>query len=222
MDTHPYITEPPEEPIESKRALSDLKEWAGKKRAECVLKHVKSGMTVIYGGAEYLVARVENGMVVIYDEPPTLHVDYINPRNITIPLANEKDDSFPLCPRCKTSSQMRLNPSNLRFSCDGCGTTWSRQYLKGWNDGYPEVMRDNPMRLSLEISDVRWEYEDCLPEMEDSDFDTIFPASRVLGIECGGVRMYPYVEDSAGNRVWISNLPNAGGEGPPRSGPNSP
>lgn len=70
------------------------------------------------------------------DEPPTLHVDYINPRNITIPLANEKDDSFPLCPRCKTSSQMRLNPSNLRFTCDECKTTWSRQYLKGWNDGY--------------------------------------------------------------------------------------
>ena len=60
----------------------------------------------------------------------------------------------------------------------------------------------------LEISDVRWEYEDQLPKMEDSDFDAIFPASRVLGMECGGVRMYPYVEDSAGNRVWISSLPN--------------
>ena len=60
----------------------------------------------------------------------------------------------------------------------------------------------------LEISDVRWEYEDELPEIEDSDFDAIFPASRVLGIGCGGVRMYPYVEDSDGNRVWISYLPN--------------
>lgn len=63
--------------------------------------------------------------------------------------------------------------------------------------------------VRLEISDVRWEYEDELPEMGDSDFDTIFPASRVLGMECGGVRMYPFVEDSAGNRVWISSLPNS-------------
>jgi len=62
--------------------------------------------------------------------------------------------------------------------------------------------------VRLEISDVLWEYEDGLPEMEDSDFDAIFPASRVLGMECGGVRMYPFVEDSAGNRVWISSLHN--------------
>jgi hypothetical protein len=68
------------------------------------------------------------------------------------------------------------------------------------------------MRLvRLEISDVRWEYEDELPEMEDADFDAIFPASRVLGMECGGVRMYPFVEDSEGNRVWISYLPNGQG-----------
>jgi len=60
----------------------------------------------------------------------------------------------------------------------------------------------------LQISDVRWEYEDQLPEMEDADFDTIFPASRVIGMECGGVRMYPYVEDLAGNRIWISHLPD--------------
>jgi hypothetical protein len=68
--------------------------------------------------------------------------------------------------------------------------------------------------VRLEISDVRWEYEDELPEMEDADFDAIFPASRVLGMECGGVRMYPFVEDSAGNRVWISYLPNVKMEAP--------
>jgi len=60
------------------------------------------------------------------------------------------------------------------------------------------------MSEKLEISDVRWEYEDELPKMERGDFDAIFPASRVLS----GVRMYPYVEDSAGNRVWVSYLPN--------------
>ena len=68
----------------------------------------------------------------------------------------------------------------------------------------------------LETSDVRWEYEDELPEMEDADFGAIFQASRVLGMECGGVRMYPFVEDSHGNRIWITHLPseaNASGEG---------
>lgn len=55
----------------------------------------------------------------------------------------------------------------------------------------------------LETSDVRWEYEDELPEMEDADFDAIFKASRV-----DGVRLYPFVEDSRGNRIWITHLPS--------------
>jgi len=137
MDTHPYITEPPEDsnstntmPIcphcETQEFMSlepskhihtcnkcgtrwswnylcgwndgfnksdRLKEWAAKQRAECVLKHVKSGMEVIYGGQKYLVARIERGMVVIYDEPPSLHVDYINPRNITLPSGCSASDA---------------------------------------------------------------------------------------------------------------------------------
>jgi len=54
----------------------------------------------------------------------------------------------------------------------------------------------------LQISPVRWEYEDQLPEMIDDDFDKIYQASRV-----DGVRLYPFVEDSTGNRIWITNLP---------------
>lgn len=69
-----------------------LKEWSAKQRAECVLKHVKSGMEVIYGGQKYLVARIERGMIVIYDEPPSLHVDYINPRNVTLPPGRYASD----------------------------------------------------------------------------------------------------------------------------------
>ena len=65
---------------------NDVKEWASKKRAECVLKHAKPGTVVRYGGSEYRVARVERGMVGIYDEPPSLHVDFINPRNLTLAL----------------------------------------------------------------------------------------------------------------------------------------
>jgi hypothetical protein len=40
--------------------------------------------------------------------------------------------------------------------------------------------------------------------MEDADFDAIFKASRV-----DGVRMYPFVEDSKGTRIWITHLPNS-------------
>ncbi len=54
----------------------------------------------------------------------------------------------------------------------------------------------------LQTSPVRWEYEDQLPEMSDSDFDDIYQASQV-----DGVRLYPFVEDSAGNRIWITSLP---------------
>lgn len=54
----------------------------------------------------------------------------------------------------------------------------------------------------LETSDVRWEYEDNLPKMSKEDFAAIFKASRVEG-----VRIYPFVEDSNGNRIWITHLP---------------
>lgn len=30
---------------------------------------------------------------------------------------------------------MELNPCNLRYACKSCGTIWSRNYLRGWNDG---------------------------------------------------------------------------------------
>ena len=66
----------------------------------------------------------------------------------------------------------------------------------------PAVDRAAPCS-PLETSDVRWEYEDELPEMEDVDFDAIFKASRV-----DGVRLYPFVEDSKGNRIWITHLPS--------------
>lgn len=59
-----------------------------------------------------------------------------------------------------------------------------------------------PTRKLLETSPVRWEYEDQLPEMENADFKEMFQASRV-----DIVRMYPFVEDSAGNRIWITSLP---------------
>ena len=59
----------------------------------------------------------------------------------------------------------------------------------------------------LEMSDVRWEYEDQLPEMSDDEFAAIFKASRV-----DGARLYPYVEDSNGNRIWITHIPIFAGD----------
>ena len=66
----------------------ELKSWASKKRAECVLKHATSVTMVKYAGSLYEVARIERGMVVIYDEPPSKHEYMINPRNLTIPRSN--------------------------------------------------------------------------------------------------------------------------------------
>lgn len=60
--------------------------------------------------------------------------------------------------------------------------------------------------VSLSISYVRWQYEDELPEMSDEDFNAIFPASRVIGNQSVGVRMYPFVEDKNGERIWLSSL----------------
>jgi hypothetical protein len=54
---------------------------------------------------------------------------------------------------------------------------------------------------ALETSDVLWCYEDELPAMGDDDFKAIFKASRV-----DGVRIYPFVEDSKGNRIWITHF----------------
>lgn len=70
---------------------TELREWASKKRAECVMKHATPGAKVQYGGAEYEVVRVERGMVGIYDEPPSRHVDFINPRNITLASESKRE-----------------------------------------------------------------------------------------------------------------------------------
>lgn len=53
------------------------------------------------------------------------------------------------------------------------------------------------------IGAIGWEYEDEMPEMKDSEFDAIYPASRVVN----GVRMYPYVIVKMGKhpfRVWLT------------------
>ena len=70
--------------------IDELKEWAFKNRAKCVLKFSTPGAMVKYGGTEYEVAHQKQFphgvMVGIYDEPPSNHIDYINPRNLTVPF----------------------------------------------------------------------------------------------------------------------------------------
>ena len=67
----------------------ELKEWAREQIANLVLKRATPGSMVIYAGKEYEVAHQKEFphgvMVGIYDEPPGKHVDYVNPRNLTIP-----------------------------------------------------------------------------------------------------------------------------------------
>ena len=45
----------------------------------------------------------------------------------------------PICPNCKGFVQTELNETTLRYTCAGCKTTWSRNYLTGWNDAYAEL-----------------------------------------------------------------------------------
>jgi hypothetical protein len=52
----------------------------------------------------------------------------------------------------------------------------------------------------LNFQKIQWEYEDELPEMEDDVFDAIYTASRIVW----GVRMYPYVEDENGQRIYLA------------------
>ena len=73
-------------------------------------------------------------------------------------------------------------------------------------DGGSDGSRSIDGLVSLSISYVRWQYEDELPEMSDEDFNAIFPASRVIGNQSVGVRMYPFVEDKNGERIWLSSL----------------
>lgn len=67
----------------------ELKRWANDKRAETILELATPGTMVVYAGHSYEVVRVERGMVGIYDEPPSRHVDFINPRNLSL-LPNMK------------------------------------------------------------------------------------------------------------------------------------
>ena len=58
------------------------------------------------------------------------------------------------------------------------------------------------MKKPIQISELFWEYEDQLPPMHSDDYETLYQYSRVID----GVRMYPFIEDAIGNRIWIANL----------------
>ena len=58
------------------------------------------------------------------------------------------------------------------------------------------------MKKPIQISELLWEYEDQLPPMYSEDFAALYQYSRVID----GVRMYPFIEDVIGNRIWIANL----------------
>jgi hypothetical protein len=78
---------------------------------------------------------------------------------------------------------------------------------------HPQDLPSGP----VEISEVLWEYEDNLPDLICSDFKSLFLASRV-----DVVRMYPYVKDSKGGRIWIKSLPPTVYASPQHDEPNTP
>lgn len=95
-----------------------------------------------------------------------------------------------------------VDPAAICSACGGSG--YEENPYHSMPGPLCKVCQVNPLIITpnLETSDVRWEYEDQLPEMSDDEFTAIFKASRV-----DGVRLYPYVEDSNGNRIWITHLP---------------
>jgi len=103
-------------------------------------------------------------------------------------------------------------PSELgAASCSACGGCGYEENPYHSMPGPPcKVCQKMPASITpkLETSDVMWEYEDQLPKMSDDDFAAIFKASRV-----DGVRLYPYVEDSNGSRIWITHLPEPNDKG---------
>ena len=56
-----------------------------------------------------------------------------------------------------------------------------------------------PRGDKLQTSPIKWENEDALPEMTDEEFKAMFQASKVHY-----TRLYPFVEDSRGNRIYIT------------------
>ena len=58
------------------------------------------------------------------------------------------------------------------------------------------------MKRPIQISELMWEYEDQLPPMYSEDFETLNQYSKVIN----GARMYPFIEDAIGNRIWITEL----------------
>jgi len=78
-------------------AGSGLIAWGLRKRDECVLKAAQPGKMVRYGNAQYKVAHQRDfphgRMIGIYDEPPSRHVDYINPKNLTVPFQNAQAEA---------------------------------------------------------------------------------------------------------------------------------
>jgi hypothetical protein len=51
-------------------------------------------------------------------------------------LASAAGSALPICPRCHNSDRMTPYLHMQSYHCDRCRTTWVRDYLNGWNDGF--------------------------------------------------------------------------------------
>ena len=112
--------------------------------------------------------------------------------------------SFPLCPRCKHSEGMMLDQSNLRYSCKSCGTTWSRNYLTGWNDGHLAKYRS----LVSIVNGRDIIPEDMLPAV-DKLRAALYDNPCVLNDDDDGVHFLCDGELYQALKLVIPSLPNA-------------
>lgn len=55
----------------------------------------------------------------------------------------------------------------------------------------------------MELYSIEWEFEDCLPEVSDLDYDLMFHYSRIVN----GVRMFPFItiydHNGESKRIWL-------------------
>lgn len=115
--------------------------------------------------------------------------------------------SFPLCPRCKKSSKMEMNPAELRYSCAACKTTWSRNYLKGWNDGFAPMAKYGQTEKREPYPPIPEDMESSVDKLREALYDN----PCCLGDDDGSVHFLSDAELYYAIKAVIPFLPNVQG-----------
>lgn len=60
----------------------------------------------------------------------------------------------PLCPKCRTSQQMKTIQSTLSYICEKCLTEYNGNYLAGWNDCHHALTNESELSVCQEIGRI--------------------------------------------------------------------